>query len=218
MSASSSTPATPSRPATPATAARPNADGAAQVRGVSTVGADPRFVLRVIASVGVLVLLGVAVATTVSAANHNSNLDTLRHHGVPVRATVTGCEGIGSGIGMGISYYDCRATYTLAGQTYNEILGGSRSQLQPGEVVSAVAVPGRPALLSTASSVEKKSSPWGPYVTPIIVWVVVVLGTPGLLLWWRRGRADASGRRPGSTGPDAAEAGPEGPTRQPSST
>jgi hypothetical protein len=200
MTASSSSPATPS------------ADDATQVRGVSTVGADPRFVVRVIACAGLLVLLGVAAATTVSAANHNSKLDTLRQHGVPVQATVTGCEGIGSGIGMGIEYYDCRATYALEGQTHNEIIGGSRTLLQVGEVVSAVAVPGHPTLLSTATSVTKKSSRWAPYVTPIILWVVVVLGTLALLLWWRRqGRGDSRGRRPGSVVAD-----PTG--RQPSTT
>jgi hypothetical protein len=200
MTTSSSSPATP------------NAEDAPQVRGVSTVGADPRFVGRVIASLGLLVLLGVAVATTVSAANQNSNLDTLRQHGVPVQATVTGCEGIGSGIGMGIEYYDCRATYTLDGHTYNEVIRGSRNLLQVGQVESAVAVPGRPALLSASNTVEKKSSAWAPYVTPIILWVIVVLGALGLLLWWRRpGRGDSSPRRPGSTVPGTVGRRPSAP-------
>jgi Protein of unknown function (DUF3592) len=171
-------------------------DDAGQVRGVSTKAADPGLVLLIVAGLAVLVLLGLAAATTVSAANQNSNLDMLRRHGVPVQATVTACEGIGSGIGMGISYYDCRATYTLDGRSYNEIIGGSRSQLPVGQVVSAVAVPGHPSLLSTTSAVQKQPSHVSRYVTSIILWVVTVLGGLGVFLWWRRLRRRHANRPP----------------------
>ncbi|MBO0731057.1 MAG: hypothetical protein J2P57_17505 [Acidimicrobiaceae bacterium] len=159
---------------------------ATHLRGVRVARADTGRVVRVLV---VLALVGLAILTvilTVSAANQNSRLDQLRNHGVAVTATVTGCLGVGSGVGMGIEYWQCRASYTLEGQQYEAVLGGSRSHLRDGQLVAAVAVPGKPGLLSTVSAVHRNDSALTPYITPIVLGVVTIAGTFGALLWVRR--------------------------------
>src|SRR5207249_1448379 len=93
-----------------------------------------------------------AAALAISAGNENARASKLQQRGVPVAATVSGCSGISSGVGMAIEYWECRGTYTLGGQQYNEVIRGSRARLNPGQTVPAVAVPGEPTLLSTAAA------------------------------------------------------------------
>ena len=156
------------------------------LRGVRVAEADTGRVVRVLVA---LALVGLAVLTiilTVSAANQNSRIDQLRNHGVAVTATVTSCLGVGSGVGMGIEYWQCRATYTLEGQQYEAVIGGNRAHLQDGQPLPAVAVPGKPSLLSTAGSVHGGGSALTPYVTPLVLGVLTIVGTVGALLWARR--------------------------------
>jgi hypothetical protein len=156
------------------------------IRGVRAVEGDAGHVLRVLVGLCLLALIGLAIALTISAASQNSRLDQLRHQGVPVEATVTGCLGISSGIGMGVEYWECRGSYVLDGHHYNEVIGGSRAHLQDGEKVPAIAVPGHPTLLSTATGVAKKSSSWTPYITSMILGGVSLISVPGYVLWLRR--------------------------------
>lgn len=156
------------------------------LRGVRVAEADTRRVVRVLVT---LALVGLAVLTiilTVSATHQNSRLDQLRNHGVAVTATVTGCLGVGSGVGMGIEYWQCRASYTLEGQQYQAVLGGSRSHLKNGQLVPAVAVPGKPGLLSTVTAVHRNDSTLTPYITPIVLGIVTIAGAFGAVLWVRR--------------------------------
>ena len=101
-------------------------------------------------------------------------------------ATVTGCEGVGASINVGVEYYVCRATYSFDANVYNEVLGGSRSALDPGTRVQAVAVPGNPALLATVQSVDKPLSTWEPYATPIALACVILASVAGYLGWSAR--------------------------------
>jgi hypothetical protein len=147
-------------------------------------------VIRVIVIAVLLAVLAITIALTISAARENSRVDAVRHRGVPVEVTVTGCQGISSGIGMGIEYWECRGAYSLAGRSYNEVIGGSRALLATGQIVPAVAVPGQPRLLSAAAA--GTHSDWKPYIAPIILGALVV-SSGVALLWWskRRHRKDA---------------------------
>ena len=106
----------------------------------------------------VVVLAGLAVYFAVAGSSESSRLSTLRQRGVPVTATVTGCVAIGSGIGMGVEYWQCQGSYSLAGQSFTEVINGSRAQLDTGQRVAAIAVPGEPSLLSTVSSARGSGS------------------------------------------------------------
>ena len=124
----------------------------------------------------VATLLGLAVYFAASGSSRNSRLTLLRDRGVAVQATVTGCPAVSSGVGMGIEYWDCRASYALDGRHFSAPLGGNRRLLDAGTTVAAVAVPGHPGLLWTASGVRHGQSSTGPYVAAI------ALGAAGVLL------------------------------------
>ncbi len=158
----------------------------AHLRGVRVVEGDAARPVRVLVG---LALVGLAVLTiilTISAATQNSRMDRLRQHGVPVTATVTGCLGVGSGVGMGIEYWQCRGSYTLDGQEYNAVIGGSRAHVPDGQAVTAIAVPGDPASLTAASVVAHSHDSRTPYVTPVILGAVTIAGSVWAILWFRR--------------------------------
>jgi hypothetical protein len=154
------------------------------IRGAGATRVDGRRVGWVLAAVVVAGLAVATVAMFLVTASDRSRADRLRQHGVPVQATVTHCAGISSGIGMGVEYYECRATYTLAGDTAEAVLHGSRSQLPTGRVVDAVAVPGDPGSLSVPGA----GGGGGGWTGPIVLAVLTVLGVLGLVGAWRRAR------------------------------
>src|ERR1700733_7620044 len=96
------------------------------IRGGGGVRIQTRRVIGVVVAVCVVVLVVFVVDLTASAAHRNAQLSTLRHQGVPVEVTVTGCLAIGSGVGMGIEYWQCRGAYALGGESYNEVIHGGR--------------------------------------------------------------------------------------------
>jgi hypothetical protein len=155
---------------------------------------------RALFLVALVALAVLTVVLVVSAVRDNSRVSAFRRHGVPVVATVTGCRGVGSGIGDGIQYWVCRGNYTLAGQTYNEVIDGSRSELAVGQQVQAVAVPGRPSLLSTASALASAHTSSAAYVTPAVLGCVTLVMAVAFVLWSRRtaarDRLRAGGEQP----------------------
>jgi hypothetical protein len=169
----------------------PTSEGGDYVRGVRIGDMDATPVIRVIAIAVLLAVLAIAIALTIGAVNENSRVNLVRHQGVPVQVTVTGCQGISSGVGMGIEYWECRGTYSLGGQSYNEVIGGSRARLQTGQIVPAVAVPGHPGLLSTAA--PSTHSSWKPYLAPIILGALFVAGVLAFV-WWSKRRHGRTAR------------------------
>ena len=153
---------------------------------------NTRRVLRVLTALCVLVLVVLVIITTLGALNQNSVQRRLQRDGVPVTITVTWCEGVSSGIGQALIYTICRGDYTLDGHRYNEVIGGSRIAHPLGQTIQGVAVPGHPALLSTATAVAKKFSAWTPYITPVVLAAVTVALVLLLWLWPKRRRREPS--------------------------
>jgi hypothetical protein len=164
---------------------------------------DVRRLVTVFVVLCILALAAMVAVTAVSAADENSRNSELRHDGVRVVATVTGCEAVGSGVGQGTSYYSCRAGYSLDGHTYNEVLGGTRAAYQPGQSVPAVAVPRDPGALSTAASLNRTRSSFTPFITPILLGVLTLAMIAGLVVWPKR----PTPRRPPVGAPDPAAGG-----------
>jgi hypothetical protein len=163
-----------------------------RLRGVRVARVDPARVLGVVAVAAIVILAGSALALTVSAAHQNARLTKIQQHGTPVPVTVTGCVGISSGIAMAIEYWECRGSYSLNGGRYDEVIRGSRAHLRTGQTVTAIAVPGDPALLSTVAGAGQAHSRWSRYIAPIILGALAALLTLALLLWWRRRPASPS--------------------------
>lgn len=124
------------------------AEGVSYVRGAGGVAVDSRRIIEILAVIVSLILVGVTIYLFVATTSRNADRDRLRRSGVPVQATVTGCSAIGDGVGMGIEYWDCTASFILSGRTYSAVLNGNRVQQQPGQVLNALVVPGDPSSLS----------------------------------------------------------------------
>jgi hypothetical protein len=135
---------------------------------------------------GVMAIL--VIVTAVGAATQNSVQARLQRHGVPVTITVTGCEGVSSGIGQALIYDICRGNFTIGGHQYNEVIGGNRTVHPVGQTLAGVTVPGDPALLSTRTAVAKRFSRWTPFITPIVLAAVTVVLAVLLGLLWRTTR------------------------------
>jgi hypothetical protein len=135
--------------------------GGTYIRAGGGVQISPRRIGGALVWACAALLAAMAGYFAVSASHESSQSSLLHRHGVPVTATITGCSAVSSGIGMGIEYYQCTGSYTLGGQTFNEVIHGSRSQLDSGQHVPAVAVPGHPSLLSTPKAAAAGSSSTG---------------------------------------------------------
>lgn len=168
------------------------------IRGAPAATVDPRRVRRVLAYIVVLALAGSAIVLGLVSASNDSNASRLKHRGVPVQATVTRCLGVSSGIGMGVEYYSCSGSYTLNGQSFVEVIHGSRADLAPGTVVAALAVPGDPASLALPGSVHPAGI--GSWVATSVLGAAAVAGGAGLLIVRRR--------RPGTPRPSESVPAP----------
>jgi hypothetical protein len=154
-----------------------------------------RRVLRIGLAICLVALLATTVILAVAGTEQNNRRTELKRQGVPVEATIVGCLGIGSGSGATIYNYSCRASYSLAGRTYEAVIKGTSSVYPVGQRLPAVAVPGHPSLLSTASAVAQESATWTAYVPTIVVGALtVVLGVAYVGWCWRRRRHDSSRR------------------------
>ena len=186
----------------PADEIQPGAEDDSYVRGAAgSVRLDGRRVSGYLLLFSELILVVLTVVFTIIAAHHNSRATSLKQKGVPVEVTVTGCVALASGTGITQAGFTCRGSYTLAGKSYTEIIGGSAVQLGAGQKVAAVAVRDDPTVIYTASSVQTMHSTWTVYITPAVL-LVVLVGTELLRRRLRPLRNVLSDRapRPGAAG------------------
>ena len=129
---------------------------------------------RVAAIVGLLALALAVVVAFTAAAHKNSQITSLRTDGVPVRFTVAACLGLLGGSGSNAAGYSCHGSYRLDGQRFEEHLPGDTLRA-PGSVVRAVAVPGDPALVTTAAALRTERASAKVFVFPGILAAALVL-------------------------------------------
>ncbi len=170
-----------------------DASGAAltTLRGAG-VQVDVRRAGRVVAALGLVALAVVAVVLLVAAVHKNAQINDLRHHGVDVDVTVTGCLGLLGGSGSNQAGYACTGTFTLGSHRYREDIPGNTLR-NPGTKVPAVAVAGDPPLLDTRRAVATEHASASVFVVPAILLVLLVVLVGGLLV--RRRRVGANARR-----------------------
>ena len=87
---------------------------------------------------------------------------------------MTGCVALASGTGITEAGFNCKGSYTLAGNHYPEPIGGNAELLAVGQKVAGVAVRDEPAVLYSAASVAKMHSTWTVYLTPAALLLVLV--------------------------------------------
>lgn len=158
------------------------------------VDVDLRQVGRVLAVVGFVAVLALAVVLLVAGVDRNGRIDDLRSHGVPVELTVTTCEGLLGGSGSNAAGYACHGTYAIDGHRYDEAVPGDGFRA-PGSTVRVLAVPGDPGLLATPGQLAHEHSSAGVFIAP----AVLLLGCAGavvVVLRRRRGAPTAVHGRP----------------------
>lgn len=174
-----------------ATPAGASSDGGTYIRAGGGVEINPRRLANILIWIVVALLVAFSAYYGVAGAQENGHLNTLRHKGVPVSVTVTGCVGISSGVGMGIEYWQCSGSYALGAQTFNEVIRGSRRLLDAGQRIDAIAVPGQPSLLSTVSSVRGQHSSTADYIACAVLGAIGVVLGAGWFLFHRTRRSSS---------------------------
>ncbi len=144
------------------------------IRGGGGVRLDGRRVAGYLLAFLLLILAVLTVLFTLIGAHNNSRATSLQRRGVPVQVVVTGCVALASGTGITQAGFTCRGSYTLAGRHYNEPIGGTAQFLAVGQQVSGVAVSDEPAVLYTATSARTTHPTWTVYVTPAVLFVLLV--------------------------------------------
>ena len=147
---------------------------------------DVRLVGRVVLALCLVALAVTVVIFFVAGVHKNSQITSLRQHGVPVRFTVSGCLGLLGGSGSNEAGYSCRGSFTLAGHRYDEPIPGNTLH-PPGTVLRAVTVPGDPALVTTARMLDGEHTSAKVFILPVVLLVVLAL-LVGALLRRRRHR------------------------------
>ncbi len=135
------------------------------LRGASPVGVGRRFWVFAGALALVVFALALGVSFT-SAAHDNARIDRLHTRGVALSATVSTCLGNLGGSGSNASSYTCRATYSVQGATYDEVVGLMSSFSAPGTRVAVVADPSRLSTIELASAVATSSASNRVYLVP----------------------------------------------------
>jgi hypothetical protein len=172
------------------------ADRVGTLRGAG-VQVDARRVGQVALGLVLAALAVLTIAFTVIGVHKNQQADRLHNDGVPVTFTVTGCLGLLGGSGSNAAGYSCHGTYGLDGHRYTELLPGTAFHA-PGSAVSAVAVPGDPALVSPTSIVRNEHSSSSVFILPAVLGLLFVL-LLGMVLLLQRRRVAADG--PGGSQP-----------------
>ncbi len=155
-----------------------------RLRG-NTVEIDKRRLVRVIVGICVVTLVVLVIVFTIIGAQKNSQIDRLRHDGVPVTVRVTVCRGLLGGSGSNGAGYACTGSFTFEGVRHTESIPGS-AFYDPGSTLHAVVVPGDPALMTPVGVLAGEHASWTVFILPVVLLLVLVLLVGAVLLRRRR--------------------------------
>jgi hypothetical protein len=151
------------------------------LRGSSVGKVDTRRVGRVLLVLCLVTLAVLVVVFSVAGAHRNSQISSLRNHGVTAEMTVTGCAVLIGGSGSTPAGDACRGAFTLDGHRYTEPIPGS-AEYTTGQSLRIKVVPGDPALLSPVEVLQTEHSSWTVFVLSAILFLVLLLILAGLVV------------------------------------
>jgi hypothetical protein len=134
---------------------------------------DARRTGHVAVVLGLGAVMVTAVFLVVAGIGRNTQIDRLRHHGVPVEVTVTGCRGLLGGSGSNGAGYACQGTFVLDGRRYRRAVPGNRL-LAPGSQLSLLTVGDDPGLLADPTVVEAEHPSARVFVLPAVLFTTAV--------------------------------------------
>jgi hypothetical protein len=151
-------------------------------------GGGPVNLAKLRQVITIVILAALAILSIVfffGGAHTNSQITSLREHGVPITAKATTCEGLLGGSGSNAAGYICKGEFTLNGKHYNEPLPGSTFE-RPGTPVKEISLPSDPGLLETPSQVATDRASNKVYVLPIILLAAFLVFGAAVVLHTRR--------------------------------
>lgn len=155
-----------------------------RLRGAG-VEVDGRLAGKVAIGACTVALTVMAVVLFVAGVHKNDQITSLQEHGVPVRVTVSACQGLLGGSGSNAAGYSCTGTFAFDGRRFSEAIPGNDLRA-PGSEVEAIAVAGSPPLLDTASAVKEEHASWNVFVVPGAILVALFVLAATLVLRRRR--------------------------------
>jgi hypothetical protein len=171
---------TPKGPTPDPREAEPVGEATTTLRGAG-VDVDARRVGRVFVAMALVALAVFTVVLFVAGAHQNDQITRLRHDGVRVSVTVTGCTGLLGGSGSNPVGFDCRGTFTLGGHRYTDAIPGNAQHL-PGATLRGVTVRDDPGLFSTVGALSTQHPSARVFILPAVLLVVLALAVGGLVL------------------------------------
>ena len=108
------TPMTAPEAPAPSGPSRSSSEPLSTLRGAG-VNYDARKVGRVVVGLCLLTLAVLVIVFTIAGVHKNSQINRLRHDGVPVTVTVTHCFALMGGSGSNAAGYSCTGTFTVHG-------------------------------------------------------------------------------------------------------
>jgi hypothetical protein len=185
-------------PETPAPSGSPSSSSEplSTLRGAG-VNYDARRIGRVLVVVSLVTLAVLVVLFTVAGVHKNSQINKLRHDGVPVTVTVSNCLGLMGGTGSNAVGYSCMGSFTVHDTRYTENLPGTDFH-HVGSTVAATVVPSDPALVSPDTILHAEHASFSVFVLPLVLLLILALliGLVVLVLVRQRRRLPASGATP----------------------
>ena len=162
------------------------------IRGGGGVPVDGWRMLRLLAGILLLGLVTLSIVLATATSNRRSHLSDLRSRGISVPVKVSGCLGISSGVGMSIEYWQCRGSFVVDGQTFDRVIGGSRTLLERGQVVSGRVLPGQPSSVYLSSAIPPPEEGIGSYTGSLVSGAAAVVLAGGIMsIEFRRRRRSA---------------------------
>jgi hypothetical protein len=186
-------------PETPAPSGPPRSSNEplSTLRGAG-VNYDARKVGRVVVGLCVVTLAVLVVIFAIAGVHKNSQINQLRHNGVPVTVTVTNCLGLMGGSGSNAAGYSCSGSFTIHGARYTENLPGTAFH-HVGSTVAATVVPSDPALVSPNTILRSEHTSMDVFLLPLILLIVLALLVTLIVFLRRRGRNTTASPAPGAT-------------------
>jgi len=140
---------------------------------------DPRRAKQVVVGILLTAMAVIGVVLLIAGIQNNSQINSLRHDGVPVTVTVDSCLGLMGGTGQNSVGYSCTGTYILGGTQYRQAIPGIAFHA-PGSAVQGIAVPDDPKLLTTPDELARQHASWSAFIIPglLLLFVAATLLFP----------------------------------------
>jgi hypothetical protein len=164
--------------------AQPSRQNGTGLRG-APVEFDSRRVKRIVTTVFTVGLAVLVVTLFATGARQNSQISSLKQHGVLVNVKVVTCVGELGGSGSNVSAYNCSGTFGLGGHSYNVTIPGSAFRTI-GSTVRLLAATTNPRLVATQSNVRNERASVKVFILPTLLLIVLAAVMTTLVVRRRR--------------------------------